>query len=168
MWKQCSNGLMVHQLSLTSSLLSPVQGDHRSVLERVKSLYRSMKVKKADWEKENERRELQRAAGVLCVQAAGRSQCCSSQMVLWDKLCWHCRSPVYHGHYLSASQPVWCPPLHLPTLDFSFCLFLFLNLLSVYLAQCNCSGFSDLSLNDEILWLSWYCKSSRSYGWLHF
>lgn len=60
------------------------------------------------------------------------------------------------------------PSLHLPTLDFSFCLFLFLNLLSVYLAQCNCSGFSDLSLNDEILWLSWYCKSSRSYGWLHF
>lgn len=62
--------------------------DQRSVLKRVKWLYRSMKVKKADWKKENERGELQRAAGVLCVcrlqgdlSAALHRWCCETSSV---------------------------------------------------------------------------------------
>ncbi len=67
-------------------IVEPCSG--RSVLERVKSLYRSMKVKKVHWEKENEREELQRAAGMLCVcrlqgdlSAALHRWCCETSSV---------------------------------------------------------------------------------------
>jgi len=90
--------------------------------ERTELCYRHSKITVQEHESEesrlNERKWERRVAEgswrAVCMQAAGRSQCCSSQMVLWDKLCWHCCSPVCHGHYLSASQPVCCPPLWLP------------------------------------------------------
>lgn len=160
----CRNNAMVHQISFTSLLLSPVQEDQRSVLERVKSLYRSMKVKKADWEKENERGELQRAAGVLCVcrlqrdlSAALHRWCCETSSVgTAALLCAMATTSLPanpSGAHLSDSP---CPSTH-PRL-----LFLFVSLsklasvtlLAVYLAQCDGGGFSNWSLNDEILWLS--------------
>lgn len=158
MYYQYSNGLTVHQLaliSLTSLFLSPVQEDQRSAIETVKSLYRSMKVKKADWKKENERGEFQRAAGVLCVcrlqgdlSAALHRWCCETSSVgTAALLCAMATTSLPanpSGAHLSDS-PSPCTQTQL--------LFLFVSklasvtLLAVYLAQCNCGGFSNWSLS---------------------